>query len=129
MALHIYDHDNWKQVRIQLLKRIIVLAQARHSSPGGATRSDRACPPGSSNSVFARIFVTQALGRASFTFLQRSDISCVWCRACEQEVEGLTFSLALLCSVLGQVIHTNILCADVPLRNYSPTHSLVLEAS
>jgi len=38
MALHVYDQDSWKQVRVQLLKRIIVLAQARHSSPGGATR-------------------------------------------------------------------------------------------
>jgi len=40
MALHVYDHDSWKQVRVSLLKRIMVLAQARHSSPGGATRSD-----------------------------------------------------------------------------------------
>jgi len=39
MALHIYDVQGWKQVRIQLLKRILILAQARHSSPGGATRS------------------------------------------------------------------------------------------
>jgi len=37
MALHINDVDNWKKIRLQLLKRIIVLAHARNVSSGGAS--------------------------------------------------------------------------------------------
>jgi E3 ubiquitin-protein ligase UBR4 len=36
MALHVHDHEGWKRIRIQLLKRLVVLAQARTVSPGGA---------------------------------------------------------------------------------------------
>jgi hypothetical protein len=38
MAIHIYDHESWKRVRLQLLKRIIVLSHARGVAPGGTTR-------------------------------------------------------------------------------------------
>lgn len=37
MAVHIYDHNAWKQHRLTLLKRLLVLGQARSVSTDGST--------------------------------------------------------------------------------------------
>jgi E3 ubiquitin-protein ligase UBR4 len=42
VSSHIYDHEAWKKIRIDLLKRIIVLAHARYLMPtGGSSIADK----------------------------------------------------------------------------------------
>jgi hypothetical protein len=38
MTLHIHPISMWKDVRIEILKRLMVLAQTRHLSAGVTTR-------------------------------------------------------------------------------------------